>query len=488
MIFVLLMMLVIIAVTVWLVLWLIRYLRRPGMATTTDAHSSRLTTLTESLTVRSVIIAVLALVMLIPLGLVGNVVNERDYRYRSVLSDIASTWGEAQTLLAPVVAVPFTETIVREEKVTDEDGKSRLVKREAHYQKTAHFLPEHLDIDIRLTDEIRRRGIFESLVYRATIEIDASFDGFDVKSLSNNTSEVHWDQAWLAVGLSDTRAINSVDDFQWNNSPRELAPGTRLQYLSSGFHATLGSALQATRRESHTLRIAMNVNGSDAFRFAPLGETTRVELSSVWPHPSFQGDALPDQHNISADGFNARWTIPHLARNYPQRWMSGRNEIDLREFTAGVSMFEPVSLYSRVTRAVKYGILFIGLTFLTLLIFEMSIDRKLHVIQYVLIGSALCLFFLVLLSLSEHMRFHQAYASAAILVIAMIGSYTWLVLRSMVRAAGVMAMLIALYAVLYSLLQLEDYALLMGTALLVFVLMVLMFVTRSIQPDPRLPS
>jgi len=479
-----LVMLVIIAFVLVLGLWLFRYLRSLGMAAAAEDTSSRLSSVFESLTLRSIIIAVLALIMLIPLGLVGSVVSERDYRYRTVLADIAGTWGDAQTLLAPVVVVPFTETVLIEEKVTDDDGKSRLIQREIQHQRTAQFLPKNLGIDVQMVDETRRRGIFESLVYRATVAIDAEFDTFDVEALSGDISQIHWDKSWLAVGLSDTGAINSVDDFQLDNSNRELAPGTRLQYLPSGFHAVLGEFSRTPGQESHRLRMQMNVNGSGSFRFAPFGETTQVKISSAWPHPSFQGDALPDQHSISADGFSASWTIPHLARSYPQRWSSIRGEVDLFQFSAGVSMFEPVSLYSRVTRAVKYGILFIGLTFLTLFIFELSIDRKLHIVQYTLIGVALSLFFLVLLSLSEHVRFIVAYTAAALLTIAMISCYTWLVLRNMARAALVLIMLLALYAVLYSLLQLEDYALLMGTALLVFVVMVLMFVTRNIQRIP----
>lgn len=225
----------------------------------------------------------------------------------------------------------------------------------------------------------------------------------------------------------------------------------------------------------------MNVAGSGSFNFAPFGEKTRVSMTSTWPHPSFQGDSLPDQHSITNEGFSADWDIPHLARNYPQAWMDDSEEVNVSEFIAGVSMFEPVSLYSQVTRAVKYGILFIGLTFLTLLIVELAINKRMHIVQYGLIGISLCLFFLVLLSLSEHIAFAKAYIAAAALTITMICVYTAAVLSSVARGAGVGVLLVSLYAVLYSLLKLEDYALLVGTALLVVVVMVLMIVTRGIR-------
>jgi len=204
-------------------------------------------------------------------------------------------------------------------------------------------------------------------------------------------------------------------------------------------------------------------------------------MQSTWPHPSFVGSTLPNQYEISDEGFSANWSVPHLARNYQQTWVDTQRNINLFEFTAGVSLFEPVSLYSQVTRAVKYGLLFIGLTFLTLFIFELSIKRRLHMVQYALIGIALSLFFLVLLSLSEHIAFIKAYFSAALLSISMISGYVWMALRNAQRAATVFLLLTALYAVLYSLLQFEDYALLVGTALLVFVVMALMYVTRNIQ-------
>ncbi len=290
----------------------------------TNENPTRLHAVYESLTLRSIVIVVLALVMLIPLGLVGNVVGERDHRYRMVLSDIANTWGEAQTLLAPVLVVPFTDTPYYEEKVTDGDGNTRLIQRESQHRRTAYFLPDELEIDVQMVDEVRRRGIFESLVYRATVLIDAEFGELDVDSLSADISQIHWDQAWLSIGLSDTRAINSVDLFQWGDSPRELAPGTRLHSLPSGFHAPLDKLSTESTDDAHTLRLAMNVNGSGAFQFAPFGQTTTVSMSSSWPHPSFQGDALPDQRDIGAGGFTAVWTLPHLARNYPQRWSSER--------------------------------------------------------------------------------------------------------------------------------------------------------------------
>ena len=443
-----------------------------------DTESGRLSNLVDSLTLRAALIGCLAIVMLVPLAFVGEIVHERANRYYDVLSDIARTWGAEQTFSGPVLAVPFTEARTVQQTVTDADGVSRVIDKTVRTEQIARFLPDDLTIDVQITDEVRVRGIYKSLVYSAVLQIQASIDAAELNTLSSHIETIHWDKAWLSIGLSDTRSIKDVSMFEWDDQSRVLSPGTRLPELPSGFHAAL-PLLQAS--DSYDIEVQMTVAGSGSFNFMPFGEDSRITIASSWPHPSFHGDSLPDSRNISAQGFSASWDIPHLARNYPQAWFEGSHDVDVTEFVAGVSMFEPVSLYSQVTRAVKYGILFIGLTFLTLLIVEIAISKRMHVIQYALIGVSLCLFFLVLLSLSEHIAFFKAYIAAAALTIGMISIYTAVVLSSVVRGVGVSVLLISLYAVLYSLLQLEDYALLVGTCLLVVVVMVLMFVTRDVR-------
>ncbi|NNC68131.1 MAG: cell envelope integrity protein CreD, partial [Gammaproteobacteria bacterium] len=291
---------------------------------------------------------------------------------------------------------------------------------------------------------------------------------------------IDWDKAYIVLGLSDTRAINEVSSLNWNGNEIGYSPGTKVtEILSHGFHASLEGLNAET--EQHVFNTKVSINGSQGFRFAPFGENTTVNMKSSWPHPSFQGMTLPNNYEVTADGFTSSWTIPHLARNYPQSWVYADQNYHLGEFTAGVDLFEPVFLYSKVTRAVKYGILFVGLTFLTFLIFELTTQTRLHYVQYGLIGVALTLFYLVLLSIAEHTAFLTAYIIAAISNIGLITIYTGAALKNWTRAGVIFVLLSALYTVLYSLLQLEDYALLMGTMLLLFVLMVLMYVTRNLR-------
>lgn len=443
----------------------------------TDKRSSRIDW--NSLTVRTIIIGIIALVMLIPLGMVSSVVSERSYLYQSVLDDIASNWGRQQVLLGPVLVIPYTDRIVRKETVSDKDGNQKVIERVSHIKQSAIFLPDSLRVNATLNEQFRKRGLYNSLVYTADIQISSEFSTPKVKLLSENISKIHWDKAYLTIGLSDTRAINSVSSLSWDAQQQKLSPGTQLlNVLQQGFHAQLG---EFNPEGKHQLELTMNVNGSNGFRFAPFGESTHATIRSDWPHPSFQGSVLPAKRDIGEQGFSAQWEIPHLARNYPQSWVNENHQFNLYEFTTGVDMFEPVSLYSQITRSTKYGVLFIGLTFLTFLIFELTIQARLHFVQYGLIGIALSLFFLILLSFSEHITFFKAYFAAAATTVGMITLYTAAALKSMPRTAIVLVLLTSLYIVLYSLLRLEDYALLVGTLLLVLVVMVLMYVTRNLE-------
>lgn len=435
--------------------------------------------------IRLAVIALVALVMLIPLGLVENLVAERHKLYRQVLVDIAELWGGEQLVQGPLLVVPFVERHVTEEQVDDPTGGTRTVSRTRLVERHAIILPRDLRIGLKLGEQFRMRGIYRSLVYVVDVRMNGRFRLPAIADLSNRLEEVRWDDAFVAVGLTDTRAINGVSALDWAGERVEFRPGTRLaDTLVSGFHAHVpGLDAGVTDRD---FALEFSANGSAALRFAAFGATTRVDMESTWPHPSFQGSTLPGEYSVGDEGFTASWEIPSLARNFPQAWVQEERAYNLAEFQAGVDLFEPVFLYSKVNRAVKYGVLFIALTFLTFLVFELTIQARLHFVQYALIGLALSLFFLILLSLAEHISFPGAYVAASAVTILLITAYAWAALGRPARAAIVCVLLTALYVVLYSLLQLEDYALLMGTGLLVAVLAVLMYLTRNLRPESSL--
>ena len=272
----------------------------------------------------------------------------------------------------------------------------------------------------------------------------------------------------------------------WAGEAVRVAPGTRLsRLLGTGFHIPLGA--WTGEGESFRFDLRLKLDGSGGLRFAPVAERTEARIASNWPHPSFQGATLPAEHEISDEGFEATWRVPALARGLPRLWDLEAEQHRLDGLAAGVAIAEPVHLYAKVERAVKYAVLYVALTFLTFLVFELVLGARLHLVQYGLVGLALSLFYLTLLSLAEHVAFGPAYLVAAAVIVAMIAGYAWAALRSRAQAGIVAVALSALYAVLYTILRMEDFALLAGTGLLVLVTALLMGVTRNLG-RPKQPA
>ncbi len=488
--------------------------------------------ISNSLIFKFAIIAVLVGVMTIPQDMVNKIVYERSGLYHSAIRDIANSWGHKQSLKGPALLIPYTEKFNSVAYKTDANGMEHKVNKVQYKKRTAIVLPDDLNIEVKLNGEKRKVSLYEALVYSADLAITGSFTRPDMSALSDHIDKIEWDRAWFALGISDTQAINKVSSLQWDKvgdkqkTPLNIdfEPGTAVvKILPSGFHAALplqadvkqnnagdsnrlttGSTVSAATiaasttttsttaiptttttapkaaKQRYRFSLKLNVNGSEGFYFTPFGKTTDVEISSDWPHPSFQGSVLPDSHEITAQGFTANWSVPQLARNYPQIWTLETQTFNTQEFNAGVNLFETVSLYSQVTRAIKYGVLFLSLTYITFLIFELGIGRRLHVVQYAMIGLALSMFYLVLLSMAEHTTFFNAYIAAATIIIGMISLYTYAAIRSFTRASLISILLTGLYSMLYTLLKLEDNALLAGTTLLLVILGVLMYLTRNI--------
>lgn len=443
----------------------------------------RLRTLPQSLSFRAVAIILLGLLMLIPLFMAEKVVKERGASYQNTLHNIADTWGKKQMLAGPVLVVPYVEHITNVDTVTDANGENRVVSKDIYNDRTAILLPENLEIRTNLKEEHRQRGIYDALVYTANISLTGKFNHAQVLQSSEGDRRILWNKAFIAIGLDDTRAIDTASSFFWNDGRIGLQPGTRLsKLLPTGFHVPL--SVNADSNPSNEFKLTLSLRGSDGLFFAPLGENTKIVMTSAWTHPSFQGDLLPDKHDVGEEGFHAEWDIPHLVRSYPQYWvMEDQQEAayDLRSVTAGVSLYEPSSLYAQINRAVKYGALFIGLTFVVFLAFEISLKRRLHVLQYSIVGVALSLFYLILLALAEHIGFMYAYIAAAATTVIGITTYIGVILRSARRTVLLFLLLASLYGLLYLLLQMENYALLVGVGLLLLATVIMMFVTRHLK-------
>jgi len=434
----------------------------------------------NGMTTRFIIIGIIAIIMLIPLGQISSIVDERSALHNNVLSNIASQWGKPQVVTGPALILPIIEKYNAYETVKDKDGNEKLELKRYTRNRNVVILPKLLNKEIGLNEHYRYRSIYKSLVYASDIKIDGEFVIPDISKISDDLDEVRYDKAYILMGLSDTKAIEKVSNLALNKDSFSFEPGTKLKLngINSGFHAPV---LLNKKEKKYQFSFDLKTNGSSYIRFSAFGEQSVINVKSSWKHPSFQGSILPMEREISESGFTAKWKIPSLARNFPQTWVHELHTYDLSQLLTGVDLYEPIALYSLINRSIKYGVLFIILTFLTFLVFEVTQKSKLHYVQYVLIGFSLGMFFLTLLSLSEHIEFLNAYTVASAITIISISIYTWFSNKSAKQFGSILLLLTALYAIIYSLLQLEDYALLMGTGLLLFILFVLMWITRNLK-------
>ncbi len=449
------------------------------MATST-AEMGRVLVSKWGRTARLIVVALLALVLLIPLDMVRSVVRERHRTYQGVVAEIAGAWSSDQRTAGPILVLPFTEKVeVRDEYITPQ-GEKKFTRRWESCRRRAVVLPEVLSYDGSLTPQLRQRGMYRVRVYTAELTVSGAFRNLRraVESLAppDQLEAIEWSQAVVAFGLSDPRGIVEVDGFDFNGHSARPGPGTTLEgIVPRGFHVAVGEAIE----DDLEFELPMVIRGSGSLSFLPLGETTRASLRSEWPHPSFIGDVLPTVRTIEDEGFSAEWTIPLLNRSYPQVWRAD-SAVAMDEIDAGVRLFEPVALYDLVTRAVKYGLLFIALTFLTLGLIEYVTDVRLSLVQFLLIGVALTMFFLILVALAEHIGFTTAYLLASATVVVINTLYCGAILERSSTSAVVGAVLAAIYGVLFLILKAEDFALLGGTLLLVVALMVTMYFTRRV--------
>lgn len=440
---------------------------------------------------RFVIVAAIALALLIPLLLVQNLVDERALLYRGVVRDISRTWGGQQQLTGPILLIPYTERQITRRRAPGKrtaGGERQDDETVTESQVPGHFvlLPSRVDFNGSMTPQERQRGIYRSLVYTADLHLTGRFNlppDDALKRVVPALESVNYAGAYVLMGLSYPNALRTVGPLVWNRAGLNAEPGIQpFSKLKNGFRIPVRLSPEVGE---YAFSQHLVFNGSSGIRFTPVGGVTGIALNSPWPHPSFQGDMLPASREVTGQGFRATWEIPSLARSYPNLGTLKNWPDNFTSFAAGVELYEAATHYHLIERSVKYGILFIGLTFLTFIIFELGLRARLHPVQYGLTGLAMVVFYLTLLSLSEHFAFLPSYAAASACTILMISFYAGAALRNIREGLGVCALLTALYAMLYAILQMEDYALLMGTALVLVMLGALMVVSRNLAFERR---
>jgi inner membrane protein len=421
-----------------------------------------------------IVLGGMAAVLMIGLTMIRSVVMERARRAQDVRAEIASSWGASQTIGGPLIIVPFRIRTI------DSNGRTHFTR------SFARFLPDELRVNGELLPERRYRGIYDTVLYRADLKIDGSFSQPDFSRWEVLPEDILWNEAVVTVGISDLRGIRGNALLRWSEQSIPFSGGSADPALwTTGLTAAVPLAASAQNDERYFFSFDLRLNGSEDVGFVPLGGVTIVELRSPWPDPSFAGAFLPESRSVTPAGFAARWSISSLARSYPQRWRndgsgSSNNQSAIMPSAFRVGLFSPVTGYQKAERSMKYGALFIVLTFLTFFLYELLSPVTLHPVQYFLVGGALCLFYLLLLSISEHSPFGQAYLIASSATVVLITAYAAALLRNRRRTFGLAAVLSFLYGYLYVLLQLEDWALLMGSSGLFVILALVMYATRRI--------
>ena len=403
---------------------------------------------------RIILIGLLIIVLHIPILFIRNVVFERKARRTEATQEITSKWGGRQNIIGPMLTVPY--------RVTMKYGGGQTQTEIRH----VNFLPDDLEISGKIDCEVRYRGIYKVPVYRLSINTTGKFPKLDFSDWDISPRDVIWERAHLTVRISDTRAIKNQAFITWNDKKIDFFPGVG-EYGGS----------EGVQKFSYQLEL----NGSGGVFFAPFGGNTRVALESNWSDPSFQGSYLPSQRSIGNKGFQANWNIPLLGRVFNQKWKSTSGfERTIVSSLFGVDLIIPLDQYRMAERSIKYAILFLSLTFVILWLFEILIKLRIHLIQYLLVGAGLCIFYLLELSLSEHLSFLIAYIIASMAVILLVFAYCIAVLQGTKRSAIVGGVVTLLYGYLYVLLINQDYALLIGSIGLFVMLAAVMYLTRKI--------
>jgi inner membrane protein len=450
------------------------------------------TKFTQSLTFKGITIAILILILLIPNAMIQNLIKERQERSYETVQKINDKWSRSQTLCAPLLIVPYTTTKL------DKD------KKPYYEEHTLHITPKDLKINVSLTPEERYYGIYKAILYKSDIHFEGNFSG--LSNLKIDNSELHFDKAQIAIGITDLRGVTQNPEFKIGDKMLETTVGVvKLFSVSENVivedydkFGSRGSYSRASNISGKTLIVnlkdigladsltfdcTMKLNGSGAISFIPIGQNTFVSVNGEWQSPSFIGSFSPES-TIDNKQFNATWNILSFNREIPEIW-SNNSVTDLGDIFFGVNLIQTVDHYQQNMRSAKYSLMFIVLTFIVFFFVEIFTKKPIQFFQYVLVGIALILFYSLLLSLSEQIGFGWAYLTASAATILMITLYFYSLIKQKFATLILSGILVILYAFLYIILQVEDFALLFGSIFLFVILGVIMFVSNKIKLEKQ---
>jgi len=420
---------------------------------------------------KALVVGALMLLLLVPIIQVDSLVGERVGMRETAAQRVAESWGGPQVTAGVLLAIPVDDTRVIYGQRTETE------------RHVVYVLPDTLKVNAQARPGFRSVGLYRTPVYEAHVQVSGEFVARDFAQLSREGRTVRFDEARLLVLNSEARSLRAVDDFMVAGESAEVAADSYQRYAGIST-AVPRSAFNETARIP--FRVSLTLAGSSQLSFLPLARKADIDISSSWQHPKFEGAPAPLEPKIGAEGFSAHWSVLEINRNFGQSWTDERVRPDLpahmafTQSSVGVTFYEPVDIYQRSYRAVHYAILFIVITFLTFFLWEHVSGLAIHPMQYLMVGLALAMFYLLLLALSEHMGFELAYAISAGALVTLITAYLSGALRDRKLAIGAGAGLATLYTMLYWILRSEDYSLLMGSLLLFGILAILMIATRRV--------
>lgn len=421
----------------------------------------------SKLIIKGLLIGVLALLLLIPAYFVQNLIQERQARQKEAFTEVSSKWADNQTISGPVLVIPYTKSS------TDASGKPVITK------SLAYFLPDELAINSRMTPIKKYRGIYEVMLYSSIIDLAGNFSALPLQKLKLSPGDMVWNEAYLCMGINDVKGLKDELKLNWNDSLLSFTPSN---VNNAVFKDCFVSPVSIDANGATTgIRFSgqININGSQQLLFTPVGRQTTAQMQSTWPDPSFTGSQLPDSSTILKSGFIATWKSLSHTRNFPQAWKD--DSYDLSSAAFGADLFIPVNGYQKTMRSVKYAILCILLSFTAFFLIETNNKKSVHPIQYALIGFALILFYTLLLSFSEYIGFNAAYAVATLAIVGLIAWFVKGLLGSMKLSLLLSFVLLILYSYVFTILQLQDYALLLGSVGLFLTLAIVMYYSRKVQ-------
>ncbi|OIQ20155.1 MAG: cell envelope integrity protein CreD [Flavobacterium sp. MedPE-SWcel] len=434
----------------------------------------------QSTTAKIIMVGLLTLILLIPLQYVKSLILERTERQDEVISEINEKWGSDVYFYGPILKIPYTT--YTETKITDEKTKQVSISRTSK-TKYAYFFPDLLNTNADVKTQERYRSNYQSVVYTSVMNFKGHYSTPDFNLKNIPDTDIQWDKASIIIRTDNIKGIKGEVAVNIGNKKYLFEPTTNENsQFTKGQLASLETrnidAQQLFTKKTVPFNLDISFKGSEHIKIVPIGKQTNAKMASNWKSPGFQGNFIPEDKTITQDGFNAKWNISFLNRPFPQQHFG--KIPDLRNYTFDVDFVIPINQYQQSERTAKYGFLVIGLTFLIFFLIQTISKINIHIFQYSMIGLALIMFYTLLISITEHSSFLLGYLIAGASVIVMIGLYSFSILKNIKFPALIVTSLSALYTFIYVIIQLENYALLVGSIGLFLILGAVMYISKKI--------